>query len=46
MNISEFSKPAKDRIAKVSEALDTLYGFKLIASLYKIQESKKLFFSK
>ena len=39
MNISEFSKPAKDRIAKVSEALNTLYGFKI----YDVIDIKKLY---
>jgi len=39
MNISEFIKPAKDRIAKVSEALDTLYGFKV----YDVIDIKKLY---
>ena len=26
MNISEFEKPASEKLAKVNEALDTLYG--------------------
>ena len=26
MNISEFEKPANEKLAKINEALDTLYG--------------------
>tara|TARA_Y100000593_G_scaffold15596_1_gene30621 strand:+ start:2496 stop:3365 length:870 start_codon:yes stop_codon:yes gene_type:complete len=39
MNISEFNKPAKDKVAKISEALETMYGFKV----YDTQDIKKLY---
>ena len=39
MNISEFNKPAKDKVAKISEALETMYGFKI----YDTQDIKKLY---
>ena len=39
MNISEFNRPAKDKVAKISEALETMYGFKV----YDTQDIKKLY---
>ena len=39
MNISEFNRPAKDKVAKISEALETMYGFKI----YDTQDIKKLY---
>ena len=33
MNISEFEKPASEKLAKINEALDTLYGFRVYDSI-------------
>ena len=51
MNISEFEKPANEKLAKINEALDTLYGFKVydtidIKKLYDVKKyiKKKLKF--
>ena len=46
MNISEFEKPASEKLAKVNEALDTLYGFKVydtidIKRLYDVKKDLK-----
>jgi len=42
MNISEFEKPANEKLAKINEALDTLYGFKV----YDTIDIKKLYDAK
>tara|TARA_B100002019_G_scaffold41032_1_gene34335 strand:- start:889 stop:1791 length:903 start_codon:yes stop_codon:yes gene_type:complete len=42
MNISEFEKPASEKLAKINEALDTLYGFKV----YDTIDIKKLYDAK
>ena len=42
MNISEFEKPANEKLAKINEALDTLYGFRV----YDTIDIKKLYFTK
>ena len=39
MNISEFEKPANEKLAKINEALDTLYGFRV----YDTIDIKKLY---
>ena len=46
MNISEFEKPANEKLAKINEALDTLYGFKVydtidIKKLYDVKKDLK-----
>ncbi len=46
MNISEFEKPASEKLAKINEALDTLYGFKVydtidIKKLYDVKKDLK-----
>ena len=46
MNISEFEKPANEKLAKINEALDTLYGFKVydtidIKRLYDVKKDLK-----
>jgi len=46
MNISEFEKPAKEKLAKINEALDTLYGFRVydtidIKKLYDVKKDLK-----
>jgi len=46
MNISEFEKPANEKLAKINEALDTLYGFRVydtidIKKLYDVKKDLK-----
>jgi len=46
MNISEFEKPANEKLAKINETLDTLYGFKVydtidIKRLYDVKKDLK-----
>jgi len=46
MNISEFEKPASEKLAKINETLDTLYGFKVydtidIKKLYDVKKDLK-----
>jgi len=46
MNISEFEKPANEKLAKINETLDTLYGFKVydtidIKQLYNVKKDLK-----
>jgi hypothetical protein len=46
MNISEFEKPANEKLAKINETLDTLYGFKVydtidIKKLYDVKKDLK-----
>ena len=43
MNISEFEKPANEKLAKINEALDTLYGFRVYDTIdiKKIYDVKK-----
>ena len=46
MNISEFEKPASEKLAKINETLDSLYGFKVydtidIKKLYDVKKDLK-----
>ena len=43
MNISEFEKPANEKLAKINEALDTSYGSKVYDTIdiQKLYDAKK-----